>query len=117
MPFNFFGKIKLAGVIVGLMIGTATLVTMYPQRLWIAHRGYVDDVVAEHVSPILPTINELTRWRIEDSVSKLDSEIANWQIKLPTETDPQTIRMMQGRISEITNQKNELSKKAKSLGR
>jgi hypothetical protein len=110
-----FTRVKIAALVVGMMAATATVVAAWPQRYWVAHRGYVDDVVDQRIAPIVPTVKELTKWRIEDSIAKLDSEIANWQIKLPTETDGQTRQMIQNRITEITAKETELKKQAAEL--
>ena len=113
---NVMARLKILAIVIGMMAATATVVAAWPARYWVAHRGYVDDVITSHVGPIVPTLRELSKWRIDDSIAKLDEEIANWQIKLPTETDLQTRGMMQSRLADLSNKKAELKQRSQALG-
>lgn len=107
--------IKLIGIIAATITATSALWAAYPRDYWIAHRGYVDQTVHDKLAPIVPTVNELARWQIEDSMAKLEAEAATWKIKLPAETDPFIREMIQRRINDVTAQLGEMRSKASEL--
>lgn len=112
---DFVYYIKLIGVIAATVTATSALWAAYPRDYWIAHRGYVNATVTEKLAPIVPTVNELARWQIEDALAKLEAEAATWKIKLPSEADPAIRDMIQKRINDVTGQMVEMRLKANEL--
>lgn len=113
---DFIYYIKLVGIVVATITGTSALWAAYPKDYWLAHRGYVIETVAEKLAPIVPTVNALATWQLEDAMSKLEAEAATWKIKLPSEPDPAIKEMIQRRINDINNQHRNLKTKLDELG-
>lgn len=91
------GKVGGAvGAIMGAVVGIAAA-WPYIDPYLVAHRGYVINKVDTVQTPI----NELLIWKFEDAKNKAASEQADWSIKLPKESDPQTRVMIERRIDQL----------------
>lgn len=71
----------------------------------------VDYRVAEYK----PVLNQLLRWQAEDQKTKLESESAQWAIKMPTESDPQVRDMIKKRVDQLDREKARIDERLKEL--
>lgn len=73
-----------------------------------AQRYYVVDTVTAKIAEYKPVVDQLVRWKIEDSLSKqdeqlnaLDAESAQIKSKLPAEVDVQVQAILNNRLKAI----------------
>ena len=78
-----------------------------------AHRGYVVEQVGEY----RPTINQLLKWRAQDAKQRVDQEFTQWEVKLKTESDPQTRQLIERRLQQLQQNRADIDLQIKQLGR
>lgn len=122
MPTNFVGWLKLVGLVAATFVATVAAINAFPQTYWLAHRGYVVDQVTlaqkqinDTFATIIPTVNDLSHGRLESQIEAVDSEAANWTIKMAAEPDTQTKNMMQSRINDLAQRKGSLQARLRTL--
>lgn len=80
-----------------------------------AHRGYVVQLVSDSANEVKPVINQLLSNSIRQEQRSLAREQAQWTIKLQTEVDGQSRRMIENRLNQISDEDARLQKQLQRL--
>lgn len=80
-----------------------------------AHRGYVVQQIASSEKEIKPVINQLLSNSVKQEQRSLAREEAQWRIKLQTESDGQSRRMIERRLEQIGDENNRLQRQLDRL--
>lgn len=103
----------------GLFAGLGEAIKAAPEvePFLLSTHYYTRKVADERVAEYKPTINQLLKWQAQDSLSKIDSESAQWNIKLPTEQDPQTRAMIENRLQQLQGEKSRVQQRLDILSK
>jgi len=72
---------------------------------------YTDQRIAEYK----PVVTQILKWHADDRKAAIEKEQAEWRIKLPTESDPQTKVMIQNRLNQLDNEKLKVDEQMKAI--
>ena len=106
--------VAIIATVVGLVAGGVAIVQAYPERYWVAHRGYVDDhqsTLLERLVDVQLAQNDIRSDRLVEKAKQYELDLQGPQ----AQQLPQYRQLLQERVERINHEIKQIDEQNKTL--